>query len=218
MALKINFDEDFDVLDDVEAIFFTPVGALTSVKLPKAFIRAVTVREAATSGGAYSERDTVFTIPRCAVDRPPEAGSLILTCNRDELYYVYAVDRIINRTQYRMISRRGYLQRELTDIVTVSQNAGGKDSYGVPYKRWIPFLLNQPAKIQELENSVESDQDRVIVGRTVQIYTESTQEIVSGMRVETKDRKVWNINSVTGKGELGLLVVLDCTEARSPGA
>jgi head-tail adaptor len=216
MKLKVDFDEDFDVLDDIDCVFLTAPGTSTSVKL-EALRRRVRTGEAATSGGVYTIRDTVFTFPRCKVGSPPGLGGLITPENKQEVFYIYDIELVVNKTRHRCYCRRGFLQSELTDSVTISKNVGGKDSHGAPYKRWLPILSNHPAKVQEVQNSVSADNDRNIVYREAQIYTEATKEIEAGMQVVARNGRTWNVATVTGKGELGLLVVLDVVEARAPG-
>lgn len=209
-------DEDFDVLDDVDCVFYTPPGSTQSVKV-EALRRAVRTSEAATSGGAYSVRDTVFTLPRCKLSSPPGLGGLIITEEADELFYIFDIAKVVNKTRYQCFCRRGFLQSELSDIVTISKNSSNKGSHGAPTKRWIPILSNHPAKIQEVQNAVADENDRSIIYREAQIYTLATKEIEAGMQVSARNGRNWNVTTVTGKGELGLLIVLDCVEARTPG-
>jgi head-tail adaptor len=214
--LKINFDEDFDILDDVDCVYYTPAGSTESVKVD-ALRRAVRTSEAATSGGVYSVRDTVFTVPRCSLNTPPGLGGLFVPVGASEVFYIYDMQHIVNKTRYQCFCRRGFLQSELTDSITVKENTGGKDAHGVPYKKWISILSNHPAKVQENSNTISRQDDRNMLLREAQIYTVATRDINAGMQIEMRNGLVWNVVTVTGKGELGLLVVLDCVEARTPG-
>lgn len=214
--LKIDFDEDFNVLDDVDCVFYTPAGSTASQKM-EALRRAVRTSEAATSGGVYSIRDTVFTVPRCSLDTPPGLGGIFVTADKSELFYIYDIQHVVNKTRYQCFCRRGFLQSELSDVITVKKNTGGKDAHGVSYKSWIPILSNHPAKVQETSNTITGQNDRNMLLREAQIYTVATKDIDAGMQIEMRNGLVWNVTTVTGKGELGLLVVLDCVEARTPG-
>lgn len=217
MPLDIGFVNDFDVADNIESVLLVPVGQPDTVRA-RARRRAVRRGEAEVSGGAYSLRDSVFTFLKCEVSAPPLPGSLIYTEYRDELWHVYELFNTVHRTRYQCFARKGFLESELDEVADIQVNEGGKDTHGAPYKRWGVLLAQHPVKVQEIENSIATDDNRTMVSRGAQIYIATDKNLEAGMRVVVSGGKTWNVTQVTGKGEIGMLQVLDVEEARTPGA
>ncbi len=213
-----NINDDLKYADGLEDIRFHFAGLSEVRQVPSALQRAVSVREAVASGGAYTTEDVQYLMLASAFDAtPPGVGGLIERLDRSEAWSVFGLDRIVHRTKYRAWCKRAVTLADLTDMLRIQSPSYGRDSDLVATLTWSD-IAGGPLRglIQEIDQSLTVEQDRRLVVVTHRIYCAAPRTVQAGHRVLDSDSMAYNILRVTGRDVLGSLVVFDCELARVP--
>lgn len=202
-----------DGLEEVRVYF---AGTDRSRVIPHALRAAVSVREAAASGGAYTTQDTKFSLMLSEFDSDPlEVGGIIEACDKTELWSVYGVDKARYAGQVRAWCKRGVVLGSLTDNLRIQAPRFTKSDDLVEKVAWTDVLTLQ-GKIQEVSSELVVEEQRRRVKVTHRIFVPARDTLHGGQRVLDANGSVYHILRVTGKDMLGDLVVLDCELARRP--
>lgn len=217
--MDLDLSNDWTVFDNTKRVTVTKAGTSEVMVVENALRHQVTRREAADSGGAYTVEDVVWNLPYAQAKAfRPVAGSLLRseTCE-DEVWFVVEVARSTLESRYRCFCKNCAITPELGELIQIERSTPGRDTDNAPYAVWKPLEVNILARIQEeySEIAVENERKRRKVSHRV--YIAGPVTVQAGDRV-VADQLTLNVKRVTGKGELGSMIVLDAELADDPEA
>lgn len=215
--MRPDIENDLLYADNIEEVFVVFPGTSDQYRVPHAIRTQVSVREAAASGGVYTQHDVRFSLltSEFEIEALPEVGGL-LVARGTELWGIYGRDEEVG--QLRLWCKRELIGT-LARSVKVQRPVRTRDSDLVQQTAWEDFRLGVPASIQIVNSElvVEHLSRRIKISH--RIVCDLPDALVEpGFRFVDEGRRSYNVVRVTGQGVIGTLAVFDCEAARLPQA
>jgi hypothetical protein len=210
----MTFDpsSDFaDVIDASESVTLnrrgsTPGGAGETVD--KALRRAVTVAEAAKSGGKYTASDVTWHISCAQLNARPRLGDVI-TDGDGGRWTVLDVRLVTMNSRWQCSTRNLAVVYALNDTLTVLKAVYSKGTAGAAEATWRAWRTGVRARIQPLETTVEVKGSARTVANRCTIFIEDDLSLDHTHRIKAADGTIYRITKLSGVEQIGELPAIE---------
>jgi hypothetical protein len=216
MPAQPDIANDLLVTDGLEEVRVHFPGTDRSRVVPHVLRSAVSVREAAASGGTYTVQDAKFNLMHSEFASDlPEVGGLIEAFKGTELWSITALDKAGYAGTYRAWCKRSILRSALTEPLQIQAANFAKSDDLVAKRSW-HTIGNALGKIQEVAQELVVEHERRRVRVTHTIFLPGETVVAAGQRIVDSAGVVYHVLRYTGKDILGDLTAIDCELARTP--
>lgn len=225
MNLDGLFVESLRVVDHrIDAEYVSP-RSTTRYRLVDGWLAAISVREAAASGGAYATTDSRFNVAVVNAEATPEVGGLVYLPDGRSLS-VIGVDTLALGSRYRLTLASNGLTLAANGTVIggnatirVQQPVAALDGDRVPTPTW-STLGTQRAAIVETRAGISRLRDALNTERMYDVFLQDTYQPLANWRLLDDDDPniIYNVLDVTGRAAITSLVRLSCVRALTPRA
>jgi len=208
VTLELDLAGDFAaVTDNLKTVIVDGIDVDACLR------RAVSVREAAASGGKYLTSDTSFHLDAAECPAPAIGG--VIT-DVDGPWTIISVDwqSLVNR--WRCVSRK--LSIDSGSLVTIQRATYTKSVTGAEEPTFTVVASNVPAKIQYLSAEVETGNTNRTTRVDARVYFATVQTLGPSYRIIGPAGEVLKVLSWEGFNETEVLFSAACEVSKWPRA
>lgn len=208
MAIELDFAGDFAaVVDGLKRVVVDGIDVNACLR------RAVSVREAAASGGKYLTSDTAFHLDVAEIPEPSIGGKIT---DVDGEWTILSVDwhTLVNR--WRCVSRKLSISGGVT--VTIQRATYAKGTTGAEEPTWATLASNVSAKVHLLSAEVETENTNRTSRINARVYFAAAQSLGPADRILTTDDMTLKVLSWDGFDETAQFFAATCEVSKWPRA
>lgn len=203
--MSLDFSTDHLILDGKASVSLRKASGGDATPIESVKRMAVSLREAMTSGGRYTTRDSKFRIAIAETAIVPAVGDVILEASGAE-WEILDVDTILMGSAYRCWSRR--LSIELPDVVEVQVGVPFQSELGTTAYRWDPAWTALAAAVHELSAEERREPTGRRLQRTHVVYLEKDLPIDARHRI-VHGQDVYRVVGLSDRSQPGKLMALN---------
>lgn len=193
MTATFNPQADFSqVADALEAVILKPSDGSGSTAISGALRRAVTTREAATSGGKYTASDVHWHLAAAELPAAPRLGDKIIDA-AGECWTILETQLATCGSRWNCTTRNLALAGGLNTFVTILREVATKGPSGAVEPTFIPIASAVRARIQELSAARGEQHGRQSGTIKAKIYLAEQILVDNGNRIEAADGTVYEV-------------------------
>lgn len=216
MTLSTDMAGDYAYLDGLEAVTLIKPGSTASTSVASALRRAVSVREAAASGGRYTTSDLVWHLPQSLVTTQPALGDKVRDAASVD-YTILEVHKETLGTRWKCITRDLAVAHRLDTLVTIERGDTVKGVGGAAEPVWDVWLAGVRARIQPIEGRTEVENQQRIDRATHTVFVDAADfRPDHRSRVKDESGAVYAVIGYRQPAAIGRLLELDVVAAPWP--
>ena len=196
MSFNLDIEDDFITITD-----WLKTVTVDGTGVAKTLRRAISTKEAATSGGKYLTSDVAFHLDQSIHPARPAIGATITDSDGDWTILEVGNQTLGNR--WRCVSRQLWIDPLLT--VTITAPMITKGTTGAVQREWTTLAENVVAKIEINREEVEAGSGNRASFQFVTIYFAAPQELKTGYRIEASDGNRYEVDAWEGFSHIDAL-------------